>query len=204
MRRVWKVVVTVVGLGISVGAVVYVGNHFRVDALISALENPEPEIRRDAAKSLGKTIIRDARAVEPLIAALEGDEASVRASAAVSLGLLKDDRAANPLILALQDLDDTVVVAAASALCKLGPGAVRPLLEAICDEDPQVRAHAAEALACKDWGWVAEVGKPAVEPLIRLLTDCRSCRPRQRLGVGLQGRRARGTDTWCNRRYSRC
>jgi HEAT repeat protein len=68
-----------------------------VPELIGDLSNPDPEVRTQAARSLGES--RDPRAVEPLIAALQRYPTHGEA-AARALGEIKDVRAVAPLITA--------------------------------------------------------------------------------------------------------
>jgi HEAT repeat protein len=65
-----------------------------VQPLITALKDADPEMRRQAARTLG--MMGDRRAVEPLIAILEDDR--IRGAAADALGCLGDKRAVEPLI----------------------------------------------------------------------------------------------------------
>jgi hypothetical protein len=140
--------------------------------LIQRLNDPNYEVRRDAAKALGE--LGDPRALEPLIQALdappglEGTAALlVRYAAAEALGDIKDTRAVDPLVRALDDPNDVVRRESAKALGKLkDPRAFEPLLRALRTEDYQTVGGAAEGLG--------DFGDPrAVEPLVELLAPGR-------------------------------
>src|SRR3989338_10926189 len=88
------------------------------EELIQQLNDTEPDIRADAAFSLG--LLKDKRAVDPLIKCLSDDNEEVRAIAAFMLGELKDSRAIEPLITAcLNDSSDEVRTNAALSLVLL-------------------------------------------------------------------------------------
>jgi|GEM_PF-2074041 len=137
-----------------------------VERLIIWLQDPDVEVRGNAAHVLGK--IGDARAIEPLILALkdEKDEDGwVSSWAAYALGNIGDDRAVEPLLIALKDKDESTRALAARALGEIGETrAVEPLILALKDENSAVRFQTAEAL-----GKIGETR--AVEPLILALKD---------------------------------
>lgn len=127
-----------------------------VDGLIKALDNREPEIRRDAAKSLGTLGVMTA--VDPLIVALKDPDPSVRTAAIYALNLLGDPRAVEPFIISLKDEDVSVRIAAAQALgYSADPRAADPLIITLKDEDLSVREAASDALI--------RIGEPAVKAL---------------------------------------
>jgi Arc/MetJ family transcription regulator len=137
-----------------------------VSVLISALEDEDNGVRRDAAKALGE--MGDSRALEPLILVLlEDDDKYVRADVARALGVLGDTGAVEPLMQALlEDEDSSVRDNAAEALGVLGDSrAVEPLIQALLeDEESSVRIEAAKALG--------EIGdNRAVEALTQALED---------------------------------
>jgi len=88
------------------------------DALISALADSDKEVRKTAAKVLGK--FGDPGAVRPLIAALADRDPDVRESVAESLKLLGDASAVPPLVRLLKDTEPGPRWHAASALEALG------------------------------------------------------------------------------------
>ncbi len=98
-----------------------------VEPLITALKDPDPDVRSGAATALGK--IGDGCAVEPLIEALKDELPNVRWSAASALGQLGDARGVDALIAALSDENYGVQQNAAAALGQIGdPRAVKPLI----------------------------------------------------------------------------
>ncbi len=134
-----------------------------VEGLISALNyRRDHDVRIEAAIALGE--IRDERAVEPLIEALKADWILV-AKAAWALGEIGDVRAVEPLIPALEgELSTEATLPAKGALIKIGGAAVTGLIQALKNEDSNVRERAAEVLG--------EIGdKRAVEPLAEALQD---------------------------------
>ena len=72
-----------------------------VPALVKALEDADPRVRRQTAWALGA--LRDPRAAEPLAAALKDRDASVREQAAWASGALRDRTSVPPLIALLGD-----------------------------------------------------------------------------------------------------
>jgi len=131
-----------------------IGDARAVEPLIGVLSDENVSVRVDATKALGK--IGDERAVEPLIGMLSDDNQWVRWGAVEALGEIGDERAVEPLIRMLSD-DDRAY--AAGALDKLGW---------VPETDGQ---RAAYLIAGKDWESLVEWGGPAVEPLIVLLGD---------------------------------
>jgi HEAT repeat protein len=159
-----------------------------VEPLIAALKDEEWRVREGAASALGQ--IGDPRGVAPLIAALEDTDRIVRRAAASALGQIGDPRGAEPLTVATKDGDRAVRRVAARALGQIGdPRGGEPLVAALKDADMAVRRTAAKALdklgwqpegsetnvaywiAKRWWDRCAEIGAPAVEPLIAALKD---------------------------------
>ncbi len=125
-----------------------------------------------AANALGN--IGDRKALGSLIEDLEDEYWNVEQAAATALGNLHDIRAIMPLIRTLgEGAFPSVRTAAATALSKLGEKkwenivkgeiedynrlgssgdrrAIEPLLKALNDKDPNIRIHAASALAILD------------------------------------------------------
>jgi len=143
------------------------------DALVLAVEDPQPEVRADAARQLGE--IGDQRAVElligllsdgndeveskatdalvkigspaiePLIKTMEEGDWTSRPNAAVALSQIEDTRI-NDLL--LQDLISPNPDIQESALVAIGDRSISKdgvelLISALSDEDPQVRRAAA-------------------------------------------------------------
>lgn len=159
-----------------------------VRPLIYALMNKKANVRWDAARALGN--IGDKRAVEPLMDALKDEHKSVRRIAIEALGNIGDDRAVEPLIATLKDEDVDVRKAVADALGNIGDKrAMEPLLNNLYDENLPMRVAVVEALDSLGWSpdknrigadyWIvkqnwdecAQIGVPAVEPLIAALND---------------------------------
>lgn len=136
-----------------------------VPALIEALSDPDPSLRRAAAQTLG-SIGPAAQAAAPALVAQFADPYGVVGSiAAEALGSI--GAAAVPtLVEALLDRDTSVRQLAIEALSRAGAAAtsaVPDLLRALADPDEEIRVPAAEAL-----GQVARGSE--VEPAIAGLT----------------------------------
>jgi HEAT repeat protein len=119
-----------------------------VPDIVAALRDRDPAIREMAADVLGDIEKDDAR--EPLERALASDaDAKVRAEAAQSLGQISSALSGPALGRALSDADITVRRAAAEALGDLDELHVAPngLVAALSAGDPELRYHAARALA---------------------------------------------------------
>lgn len=134
-----------------------------VDALISALKDADPGVRRAAAESLGR--IGDARAVEPLSALLSDGNVDVRRSAVEALGELDDPKAIPALGKATGDANPAVRREAAEALLSFDePAATEPLIKLLGDADPKVRVIAMEGLSHRG-------DRRALAPLAKLVKD---------------------------------
>ncbi len=133
--------------------------------LITALQDPSLDVRRESARALGR--IGDAEAVEPLIQALQTPETMIADEAARALGRIGDRRAAQALMDALQD--PQARREAAQALGDLGDPASVPALRALLSsptEDSMTKVLVAEALA--------RIGEPAaLEHVVPLLANTR-------------------------------
>lgn len=140
-------------------------------ALIAALEDPEEDIRRGAAQTLGRMGMDADRAVTPLAEVVRADKAdSVRLAAATALGRLgpKARPAALALAAALKDKHAGTRAAAAEAIGLVNAPAadvVLGLVEALGDADRAVRSNALTTLGRFDRKTPA-----AVSALANLLT----------------------------------
>ncbi len=100
--------------------------------LREALQNPAPNIRSNAARTLGKT--KAPGATPYLVDLLQDEDAAVRASACEALGLIGDRASVEPLVLMIQDNVEKVQEQAASAISRFGKQATIPLLNALSRE----------------------------------------------------------------------
>ena len=122
--------------------------------------------------------------VELLVETLNDSDWAVRSETALALGLTKDQRAIQPLIGALKDKHDGVRYDAAKALVEIGKRAIPSLIQAL-KEDCSRAADALDNLGWqssndeeKAWYLLAKykydellkLGKPAEEPIIRILS----------------------------------
>ena len=143
-----------------------------VDALVGALDDRAPAVRRNAAWAIGEVrggsdVNRDA-ALTPLIRLLADRDATVRRAAAFGLSELKSRDAVEPLIVTLADKDNAVRGMAVFALGEIrARAAVSQLAQlVVTDSDAEVRRAAAWALGeIKD--------ERAVDALMRALNDPR-------------------------------
>jgi|GEM_PF-1299255 len=120
-------------------------------SLFDALEDPDPNVRREVASVL--CYARGRRGIfERLIVAFDDSDPSVRATIAANIEQLFDERAVDPLLKALQDSDSSVRTRAATSL---GIMATRSDTDRIAaalavtrerDPDAAVRRAASQAL----------------------------------------------------------
>jgi len=116
-----------------------------LDALVRALDDDRPEVRAEAASSLGQ--LAEASTLPHLIKRLGDGAAPVRQNAAIALGTLRAADAFDPLADALRDGPPDLRFQAATSLAEVDPArAFEPLLAALADADPQVVGAAALAL----------------------------------------------------------
>lgn len=121
-----------------------------VPALIKALSDEKPEVRKDAAVLLGN-IGPDARnSIPALIESLGDKESWVRGMAVEALGKIgvNEELVKSNLVKTLGDENPGVSVLTAEALTKLGhfKESVPILIKALSDKDQLVRTRAADAL----------------------------------------------------------
>ena len=118
--------------------------------LTELLADPDPEVRRTAAESLGK--IGQRSAGHGLLTALNDQDSRVRAAAALSLGRLGDGASGISLAGRLVDSSEAVRGASALALSELErTGASEAeTIRALHHHDPSVRMAATRALVSQD------------------------------------------------------
>jgi HEAT repeat protein len=141
-----------------------------VDTLVKDLKAKDPDLRRTAARELGKMGAEAKPAVDALAKALKDDDTFVRRFAALALGEIgADAKGAVPaLAAALRDREKRVVEAAATALGSMGSEGVKPLAALVKDpsKEPALRARAAESL-----GKIGPAAKSAVPVLVEVLQN---------------------------------
>ncbi len=133
-----------------------------VPELLAIVREKEPELAFNAIHALGR--ISDPEAVPELLSAMNYLLSPVlRACVIEALGLIADKRAVATLIEALKDPHSVLRANAAAAVLRIpDPGFLRPLINALADEDADVRRLAAIGLG--------ELGdRKALPQLTRLL-----------------------------------
>jgi len=133
-----------------------------LESLIQALQDKEPLVRSDAVHALMK--INDKRAIDPVIQALKDENDMVRRSAVLALGVIGGIEAIEHIIQALRN--DSAVRDNAIAILNdfRDSRAVEPIIQALSDDDKNVRYSAARAL-----GDFEDIR--ALKPLIQALND---------------------------------
>jgi HEAT repeat protein len=108
-----------------------------VDISIMSQEREIPELINSLATDYNRfeaadaLISKGAKSVEPLMAALKLDNWKIRGNAAWTLGKIGDHRAVKPLIDALGDEVPEVRATAGQALLNIGTPAIGPLVESL-------------------------------------------------------------------------
>ncbi|MDY6906429.1 MAG: HEAT repeat domain-containing protein [Thermodesulfobacteriota bacterium] len=124
-----------------------------IAALKNALDDPDYDVRREAAAALGRFGIEDNATVDELVRSLSDQDFDVRREAAISLGRLgpSSDETIKALVNALDDRDADVRAAVVSALGKVSerkqPQVMTAVLTAMDDQAEQVRLSAIGAIA---------------------------------------------------------
>jgi hypothetical protein len=148
--KILKIVLTVVLLIFSTsiacaGVNNAAANETMIESFIQDLADQNVSVKVNAVKALVEI---GESAVEPLIQALENDNPKIRENAAHTLGKIGDERAVGPLVKIMNDPNEILPPRenAIFALGEIGRLAVEPLIQAMENESPQIRARAAEAL----------------------------------------------------------
>lgn len=97
-----------------------------LDQLIQALDDANPEVRRQAAQGLGEA--GSTQAIDHLLEELEDEESDIRNEAIEALGKIGDPNTIDPLIEALNDPDTRVQISAIRALAEMGNDEARELI----------------------------------------------------------------------------
>jgi len=145
----------------SVKALVEIGEP-AVEPLIQALGAENPDIRENAAVTLGK--IKDERAVQPLIEMLPDEEWEIEKAATDAL-IEIGEPAVEPLIVILRDENEDIFLQTKVIAVLAGikdERAILPMIQAL-KEKPELQADLGYCLGL--------MGEPAVEPLIKALED---------------------------------
>jgi HEAT repeat protein len=115
-----------------------------IHSLIEDLGQDKPkQVRKDAQDAL---VARGNDAIVPLTQALQSEDWRTREEAAKILGRIGDERAVRALIQLFKDEKTRVQLWATDSIISLGKCAVKPLIEALDDEDRRVRMGAVVAL----------------------------------------------------------
>jgi len=116
-----------------------------LQAMVTALQDEDAEVRAAAANALGN--LESVDAVSPLAAVLTDDDTDVRSQAAWALGMIESDAAVAALSTAMSDAEAEVRNEAAWALGMIeSVDAVPALAAAVGDADEDVREQVAWAL----------------------------------------------------------
>jgi len=137
----------------------------RMKTFINALRDKNPVIRKGAVRALGE--IGDSIAVEPLIKAVKDQNKTVRHEAITALGSIGDLKSAEFLVKVLENKNQEQGIRwrAATALGETNwIFSVRPLLNALDDQEVTIRKRAVEAL-----GKIRN--NQAEGPLVKMLDD---------------------------------
>ncbi len=107
-----------------------------VSDIIRRLDDPDDEVREEAARALGR--IGAPEAVDPLVRHLRDAHSTIRTYAARALGRIGDMRAVAPLVECLDGASEDLAEACCQALGRMGArGAMKPLLRLLGEERTQ-------------------------------------------------------------------
>ena len=150
-----------------------------VSILVEALGDEDSDVRKIAAKALGRMVPTAQTAVPALTVALNDTSDYVRRHATIALGAIREDVPLQALIAVLRDVDLEVAIQAAKALGKIrDPAAVPALVETLVSEGQAIRLAVAAAWA------LGEIGDPsATQPLLKTVRQAKS--PNLRISAAL-------------------
>jgi len=132
-----------------------------VEPLIRLLSDPDPQVRHNAAHTLGK--IGSARAADALVERLRDDSLMVVSKSALALGQIRDPRAIPALVSLLAHESKEVQSTLVSVLEGFGASAVPALIQALSREEWRAREQAAYLL-----GFIgSQEAVPALERTLR-------------------------------------
>ena len=132
-----------------------------VEELIEDLNNQDEFVVEEA---VGELELMGDESVDALMSALSHRKKNIRLNAAKILGIISNPKSIDVLILTLRDNNKLVRREVSTALSRMGPLAVNPLIDILDDDDWRVRGAAAWALGnLKD--------DAAIKPLEGLLED---------------------------------
>ncbi|HEX8099084.1 MAG TPA: HEAT repeat domain-containing protein, partial [Actinomycetota bacterium] len=146
------------GRALTIRVAARAGTNESTALVVSALDDPDPFVRRMAAGAMAT--LRSPLAARALSRALTDPQAEVRVEAVRALGVIDDDTVPTALISALNDPEIRVREMAVDALGRWKSPAVARRLTAVLGS-PDLRAAASEVLA--------QMGQPAVQPLTEVV-----------------------------------
>jgi len=123
--------------------------------LLREVRQGDPGVRAAIIRTLAG--IRDVKCLPVLVDLLEDEETAVRTAAIEALGAMGDARGIAPLVGLLQDPYPQVRMEAAWALDRLGW------------HPADLQQNAAYMIALEQWNRLADLGSPAIQPLIQAL-----------------------------------
>jgi len=134
-----------------------------VNALITALNDVDSDVRLAAKASLGK--IKDTKAIGSLVAGLDAENPEVRSQVVDALSDFKDHRAIEPLLASINDNNSDVRIKTIQALAKINdPRAIDPIINSLNDVYAPVKIAAIKGLLNFD-------ADRSLAPLKKLLKD---------------------------------
>ena len=148
----------------AIQAVADEGADMASDALLAALSDPQPKVRREAARALAR--LGDARAVALIVQGIEAAPDLLEEETVDALGRIGDPAAIPALVATLENPRPLLRRAAARSLGRIGGDAVvGPLERAASSDDTDLRRAALQALRRSDAvGSVAVIARALDDP----------------------------------------